>query len=164
MGVLAVNIRFQGVTAAQLQDFRRSLPADARFTIAKNSLIRIASEEVDGWSDFGKLANFESGVLVVEERIGDAIKAYENFTTKLDKSGKKDIFPVQGGVLNGKLLTSSDVLKLKTLPTKEEAMTQIATVLKKPPIMFALALKGVPSKLGRVINGMSKTDKYQNKI
>merc|ERR1711907_542634 len=54
--ILAVNIKFQGVTVAELQEFRTSLPSDAYFIIAKNSLIRIASRETHGWSDLGKLA------------------------------------------------------------------------------------------------------------
>merc|ERR1711959_271469 len=97
--ILAVNIRFQGVTVAELQEFRTSLPPDAYFIVAKNSLIQIASRETHGWSDLGTLATLESGVLVVEESIGDAIKAYESFETKLKSSGRKDIFPLRGGVL-----------------------------------------------------------------
>merc|ERR1739848_800218 len=98
---LAVTIGFQGVTVTELQQFRGSLPADARFIIAKNSLIQIASRESHGWSDLGTLTSFESGILVVNENIGDAIKAYENFKTELKKSGKKDASPVRGGVLDG---------------------------------------------------------------
>ena len=72
--ILAVNIQFQGVTMAELQEFRRSLPEDAHFTVIKNNLIRIASNEVNGWSNFSLLTKFDSGVLLVEERIGDAIQ------------------------------------------------------------------------------------------
>merc|ERR1711907_240153 len=123
---------------------------------AKNSLIQRASRETHGWSDLGELATLESGVLVVEESIGDAITAYEKFETKLKKSGRKEIFPHRGGVLDGNLLTPHDVLKLKTLPTKEEAMAKIAIALKGTPRLFALAMKNVPTKLARVISEVSK--------
>merc|ERR1719265_426816 len=156
--ILAVNIRFQGVTVTELQDFRRSLPSDARFIIAKNSLIQIASNTTHGWSDLSSLASFESGILVVEEKVGEAIKAYENFESRLKKSGKENIFHARGGVLDGNLLTSRDILKLKTLPTKEETMSQIAMTLKGAPLMFALAMKSAPGKLARVISEISKKE------
>merc|ERR1711907_785772 len=72
--ILAVNIRYQGVTVAELEEFRTSIPSDAKFTVAKNSLIRIASNDTDGWSEFGAIAKLDSGVLVVKENVGAAIK------------------------------------------------------------------------------------------
>merc|ERR1712183_702126 len=46
--ILAVSLKFQGLTVAELQEFRTSLPSDAHFTVAKKTLIGIATNELDG--------------------------------------------------------------------------------------------------------------------
>merc|ERR1719335_1194836 len=110
---LAVNIDFQGTTVSELQEFRRSLPSDAHFIVAKNTLLRIASKESDGWSDFGSTAKRPSGILVVEHNISDAITAYESFVSTMRENGKKENFIVNGGMIDGKMLSPAGVIKLK---------------------------------------------------
>merc|ERR1719191_273908 len=84
---LGIGIRFQGVSVAGLQEFRRLLPVDASFVIAKNTLIRKVSSEMDGWSEFGQYINADSGVLFVGESVADVMKVYDKFVETLDKSG-----------------------------------------------------------------------------
>merc|ERR1711976_662927 len=134
MGTLAVNIRFRGLKVTDIDSFRVSLPSDSQFTVAKNTLIKIASKEVDGWSDFGQFAKSDSAVLFVGGCLVDAINAYEDFVSTLDKSGDKTLFEIQGGVLDGEVLTPAAVINLKNLPSKEELMKRFATNLKKTPI------------------------------
>ena len=40
-----------------MQEFRHSLPADTKVVVCKNTLMRIAADKVDGWSDLKKATN-----------------------------------------------------------------------------------------------------------
>lgn len=44
--LLAVNLKYQGLTVKEVQDFKRTLPEDAKLIVAKNSLLKIAANEV----------------------------------------------------------------------------------------------------------------------
>lgn len=35
----------------EMQDFRLALPADAKIVVCKNTLMKIAADKVEGWSD-----------------------------------------------------------------------------------------------------------------
>merc|ERR1711976_273967 len=163
MGTLAVNIRFRGLKVTDIDSFRVSLPSDSQFTVAKNSLIKIASNEVDGWSDFGQFAKSDSAILFVGGRFVDAIKAYETFVSKLDKSGDKILFEIQGGVLAGEVLTPALVMNLKTLPSKEEIMARFSIMLTKTPIKSAMTIKAVHTKLTRAVKEVAGLDTDLNK-
>jgi hypothetical protein len=38
--------------------FRRSLPADAKLYVAKNTLLRLAADRVEGWSELKQARSF----------------------------------------------------------------------------------------------------------
>lgn len=40
-----------------MQDFRLSLPEDAKVVVCKNTLMRIAADRVEGWSDLKEATN-----------------------------------------------------------------------------------------------------------
>lgn len=45
-GVTLVNLQVK-----EMQDFRLALPADAKIVVCKNTLMKIAADKVEGWSD-----------------------------------------------------------------------------------------------------------------
>jgi hypothetical protein len=73
--------------AAQVKDFeafRRSLPAEAKMFVAKNTLMRLASQRVDGWADLATDLKLEHAwVFAPEEAIGASVKAFLDFEAKL---------------------------------------------------------------------------------
>merc|ERR1711976_843621 len=161
---LAVNIRFRGLKVTDIDNFRVSLPSDSQFTVAKNSLIKIASNEVDGWSDFNQFAKSDSAILFIGGCFVDAIKVYETFVSKLDKSGDKILFEIQGGVLDGEVLTSALVMNLKALPSKKELIIHFAIMLTKIPIKSAMSIKTVHTKLTCVVKEITGLDTDLNKF
>lgn len=64
----------QGLTVAELQEFRRALPEDAKLIVSKNSLIKIAAKEVEGWSGLAETAKGDSAILFVGESVKEAAK------------------------------------------------------------------------------------------
>merc|ERR1719440_1124715 len=159
--VMAVNIKFQGLKVAELESFRRSLPADAHFTIAKNTLIRIASNETHGWSEFSKFTSSDSAILFIGDSIFESIKGYEDFVSQLDKSEGRALFKIQGGVIDGKALDPVDVISLKTIATRKESIKQLAIKLKNMPTKTAITIKSINTKLARAIKEVSMLDQTQ---
>ena len=57
-------------------------------------------------------------------------------------------------VVEGQLLDGSQIDVLASLPSREEALTLIASVLQAPIGKFATLLNEVPSKLARVLSAV----------
>lgn len=67
-----------------LEAFRRSLPAECKMYVAKNTLIGIAADRVDGWSELKKGIKLENAwVFAPEEAISASVKAFIDFEKKL---------------------------------------------------------------------------------
>merc|ERR1712151_321861 len=126
--------------------------------------IRIASDKVDKFTRFRDFANSDSAVLFVADNIVAAISAYENFVSKLNTTNDKDLFRIEGGVLDGKVLTPADVLSIKTLPTKKESIKRLAIMLKKTPTKTASIVKIIQTKLARAVQKISELDEDQSKL
>lgn len=67
-----------------LEAFRRSLPAEAKMFVAKNTLISLAADRVEGWSELKKGIKLENAwVFAPEEAISSSVKAFLDFEKKL---------------------------------------------------------------------------------
>ena len=66
---VVVGLRYQGLTVKQLQDFRRSLPAESTMLVCKNTLMRRACEKVEGWSELSPAAKGDNAWLFVNEEV-----------------------------------------------------------------------------------------------
>ena len=66
---VVVGLRYQGLTVKQLQDFRRSLPAESTMLVCKNTLMRRACEKVEGWSELTPATKGDNAWLFVNEEV-----------------------------------------------------------------------------------------------
>ncbi len=67
-----------------LEAFRRSLPAEAKMYVAKNTLLSLAADRVEGWSELKKGIKLENAwVFAPEEAISSSVKAFLDFEKKL---------------------------------------------------------------------------------
>jgi large subunit ribosomal protein L10 len=67
---VVVGLRYQGLTVKQLQDFRRSLPADSKMLVCKNTLMRVACDKVGGWDELKPATKGDNAWLFVNEEVG----------------------------------------------------------------------------------------------
>lgn len=58
----------------EMQVFRLSLPEDAKIVICKNTLMRIAADRVDGWSDLKEATNVRLLFLPIGAPMGAAVQ------------------------------------------------------------------------------------------
>lgn len=67
---VVVGLRYQGLTVKQIQDFRRSLPADTKLLVCKNTLMRVAADKVGGWEELMPATKGDNAWMFVNEEVG----------------------------------------------------------------------------------------------
>ncbi|BDA46617.1 probable 50S ribosomal protein L10 [Coccomyxa sp. Obi] len=168
---VAFGVRYNKVSVKNLEAFRRSLPESAKMIVAKNTLVSLAADRVEGWSELKQGIKLENAwVFAPEDAISTSIKAFLDFEKKLlepipkaDRA-KTKLTDVSGGAMGGNYLTPEQVRKLEKLPTKKELITAIAVMVKKVPTKVAVAIKQVPTKLAYGIKALADGDDNKDLI
>jgi large subunit ribosomal protein L10 len=119
----AVLTEYRGLTVAQLKELRRTLAADARYAVVKNTLTKIAVREA-GVTELEPLLEGPSAIafitgdpVVVAKGIRDFAKAHPALVVK-------------GGVLDGRPLTAEEIRKLADLESREVLLAKLAGAMK----------------------------------
>lgn len=136
-----------GVTVADSQSLRRSMPEGTHIKVVKNKLMERA---VKG-TDYEAATSMLSGAnmwFFIEEDIGGTIKAYNSY---LKDTGKKDTHSILGGVMEATTYDSAGVAAIGKLPSKQDLYAQIAGSIKAVPTKVARVIKAPNSKLARAI-------------
>ena len=150
---LVIAIDYTGLTVAEITDLRRRLrPKGSTCQVAKNTLMRIAVEGNETWQPIQELLTGTSAFLFVQEDIGGAIKAYQEF----QKTSKKS--ELRGGVMEGRVLKQADVKALADLPSKEQLMAQIAGALNGVATKLAVGINQVPTSIARGLKAYAEKD------
>ena len=150
---LAIVIDYTGLTVAEITDLRRRLrPKGSSCQVAKNTLMRIAVEGNDTWQPLQELLTGTSAFVFVQEDIGGAIKAYQEF----QKVSKKT--ELRGGVMEGRVLKEADVKALADLPSKEQLMAQIAGAINGVATKLAVGINQVPTSIARGLKAYAEKD------
>jgi large subunit ribosomal protein L10 len=150
---LAIVIDYTGLTVAEITDLRRRLrPKGSSCQVAKNTLMRIAVEGNETWQPIQELLTGTSAFLFVQEDIGGAIKAYQEF----QKVSKKT--ELRGGVMEGRVLKEADVKALADLPSKEQLMAQIAGAINGVATKLAVGINQVPTSIARGLKAYAEKD------
>jgi len=124
------------VPSRELNQLRNSLKSlESDFMVVKNTLCRLTFRE-RGWLPLEKKLEGTCGVSPVR---GDVVQACKLLTTfSKDHEG----FVLQGGILNGQLLESKDVVALGKLPPRPVLLSQLAGVVQMPIRNLAFLLQG----------------------
>ena len=124
--------------------FRRELPEGATLMVAKNTLMRKASEN----TKFATISECSKGMnawLFVDENIAPTFKKFRALAKGWKKEGVEIDFA--GAVLDEKFLAPSELKPLESLPTKTDLIQKIAVALKQVPTKVARGTKQIPSKI-----------------
>ena len=144
----AVAAEYRGLTVDKLTDLR----VDARKTgvyvrVVKNSLARRA---VEG-TEFECMQERLSGPLMLgfsTEDPGSAARLFRDFAKD------NDDFKVTLAAVGGETLEASEIGKLANLPTRDEAIAQLMSVMQAPVAKLARTLNEVPGKLVRTVEAV----------
>ncbi len=115
----AVLTDYRGLTVRELQDLRRSLGANANYAVVKNTLAKIAANEV-GISGFDDILVGPTAIAFISGDVVEAAKGLRDFA----KANPALI--IKGGVLDGNILDASEVAKLADLESREVLLGKLA--------------------------------------
>ena len=136
-----------GLTVAETQALRRSLPEGSSVSVVKNKLMARALEGTD-YDVATELTKGPNMWFFIEEDIGGTIKAFNSFAKDFDK---KESHPINGGAMEGTLYDPAGVKAIGSLPSKDELIARIAGGINAVPTKLARVVKAPNSKLARAI-------------
>ena len=136
-----------GLTVAETQSLRRSLPEGSSVSVVKNTLMARALEGTD-YDVATDLAKGPNMWFFIEDDIGGTIKAFNSFTKDFDK---KETHGLIGGAMEGTIYDAAGVKAIGALPSKDELIARIAGGINAVPTKLARVFKAPNSKLARAI-------------
>lgn len=143
-----VGAEYRGLTVEQFDNLRKQARAsDVYVKVVKNTLARRA---VEG-TRFECMKPALKGPTVLafsNEEPGAAARIFRDFAKEHPK------LAVTSLSIDGALLPASDLERLASLPTREEALTQLAFVLKAPITKFVRTLNEPHAKMVRTFGAV----------
>lgn len=123
---LVVLTDYRGLTVADLQALRTQLRGvGGQFQVAKNTLTRIAAEQV-GITGLEPMLEGPLGLGFAGEDIVGFSKAISDFA----KSSR--VLTVRGGVMDGRYIDAASIDALSTMPSREVLQSKFLGLLKAP--------------------------------
>ncbi len=144
----AVLTEYRGLTVAQLAELRRSLGDNATFTVVKNTLTRIAITDA-GLSD--QLSSMLAGPSAVAFVDGDVVEAAKGLR---DFAKANPLLVIKGGVLDGKAITSAEIIKLADLEPREVLLAKLAGAMKASLAGAAATFNALPVQMAQLAEAL----------
>ncbi len=139
-----VTADFRGLTVAELADLRGKLrDAEAEMTVVKNTLSRRAADQT-GRSALLPYLEGPTGLVWVNGDPAQAAKALSDFA-----KAHKEVFTIRGGVLGSEDLPAASIVRLASLPSREQMLGQLAGALASP-------ISGLAGRLTSLIGNMAR--------
>ena len=138
---------YRGLSVPQISDLREKLGTDTTYTVAKNTLARIAAKEagVEGLDEY--LAG-PTAITFVKGDYVQAAKVLRDFA----KTNKQLV--VKGGFADGTVYDAEGVQKLADLESRETLLSKMAGALKGTMAKAAYAFTALPTKLVRTVDAL----------
>ncbi|AEB11196.1 50S ribosomal protein L10 [Marinithermus hydrothermalis] len=147
-------VNYQGLPAGDEFQLRKALKEKgARLLVAKNTLIRIALQELGLPELDGALAG-PTAVVVFEDPVA-AAKALLDFAEK----NEKKIPEAKAGLLQGQLLSPEDIKALAKLPTLDELRAELVGTLQAPMAEMVGVLGGAAREFVGILDAYVKKQK-----
>lgn len=137
---------YRGLSVAQMQEFRGKLrPSEGEFRVSKNTLVRIAAERagVEGLESF---LEGPTAVVFAKGDIAGTAKAVSDFART------SRILQVKAGVMDGQVLTATDVEAISNLPSREELLAKLVGMLASPMARTVGVLSGPSRSVAYLVN------------
>lgn len=135
----AVLISYSGLTVAEVTDLRRKfLAEDVQYKVIKNTLTRIAANEL-GLESFGEHLEGPTALATSKTDAIAPARIIENFI----KDTKTEAVSVKVGIVEGEVLDADQVKAIAKLPNREGMLSMLLSVLQAPVRNVAYAVKAV---------------------
>ncbi len=147
---LVVLANYRGLSVSQLQELRGNLrESNAEFTIAKNTLTRIASERV-GIEIAGEHLEGPTALMFAYDDVVAPAKALTDFV----RSSR--VLELKTGVMEGQALDASQIDALASLPPREELQAKLVGLLAGPMTRLVGVLGGPSRSMAYLLNARAE--------
>lgn len=143
--VAGVIVNYRGINVEQDTKMRKEFrEAGVEYFVVKNTMLRFAVNACG----FEALDEHLEGTTAIALSNDDVV-APAKIVSKWAKDLKNDTeFDIKGGFMEGKVIDKATVSELGNLPTKEQLMGQLVSVLVAPIRGLAVALNAIAEKDG----------------
>ena len=145
----AVITEYRGLSVKQVTQLRRALGRDTTYAVVKNTLTKRAAAEAGVAIDDELLV----GPTAIAFVAGDPVAATKGLR---DFAKANPVLVIKGGILEGKLLTASEVNKIADLESREVLLAQIAGALKALPTRAAGLFQAPLSQMARLAKALEE--------
>jgi len=118
-----VVTEYRGLTVQAIKELRRSLGAETKYKVAKNTLVKIAAKEAGVIVDDSLLTG-PSAIAFVKGDPITAAKSLKNFQKE------NPLLVIKGGIFEGKNVTTAEIMKLADLESREVLLAKLAGAMK----------------------------------
>lgn len=121
-----VLVDYKGITVADDTALRKEFrEAGVHYSVIKNTMLRLAAKEA-GIEGLDSVLEGTTALAYSEE---DPIAPAKVAVKYADKLSKEKIFTIKAGFMDGEVLSSEKVVQLGKLPSKEQLVAQLLSVL-----------------------------------
>lgn len=147
----AFVVNYRGCKCKELYGLRQQLrPLGASLKVVKNTLTRRA---VSG-TDYEKVSDYLVGPTAVIWARDDAVapaKALKEFC-----KDREDKFQIKGGIVEGRVIDCAGVQELAELPSREEVLAKLLSVINAPAIQLLRTINAPASNIVGVLSAWKK--------
>jgi large subunit ribosomal protein L10 len=137
---------FTGLNVKRMTDLRRRLrKANVEYVVIKNSL---ALRAVNESGLVGERLRGPTGLVVAKDAVA-AAKVITDFAKENEQKPS-----VKGGLFEGKPIDKAQVVKLASMPSREQMLSQLGAGLQSPIAAFLGALNGVLYTFAGALEGL----------
>jgi large subunit ribosomal protein L10 len=144
----AVLTEYRGLTVAQLTELRHNLGANAKFTVVKNTLTKIAVRDAGIDEGLGELLVGPSAIAFVKGDVVEAAKGLRDFA----KANPHLV--IKGGVVDGRSMSSADITKLADLESREVLLAKLAGAMKASMAGAAATFNALPTQMALLADAL----------
>lgn len=148
-------VNFQKIPVSEDLELRRQVrTAGARYRVIKNTLAELAAKGTASEAVLQKLAGptalalTEASPVALAKALSTYAKANPNFTFR-------------AGIVEGRVISISEIAEIATLPGKEELLAKVMYVLTSPARTIATTLQAVTRNMANVLDQAVKEGKFQ---
>ena len=138
-----VITEYRGLTVGQLADLRNRLGFDVQYSVAKNTLLKLAAKDagIEGLDD---LLTGPTAVAFIKGEVVDAAQVMKKF------ADENKLFVLKGGYLDGKALSADDVKAVAELDNRETTLAKLAGAMKGSLAKAAAVFNAPATKAARL--------------
>ena len=146
----AVLTEYRGLSVAQMGELRRSLGEHATFAVVKNTLTKIAASDAGVAPELTELLSGPSAIAFVQGDVVETAKGLRDF------SRAHPFLVIKGGVLDGKVMTPDEIVKLADVEPREVLLAKLAGAMKASASGAAATFAALPAQMARLLAALQE--------